>query len=60
MMKDAAFLAIWLLGLAGLIGMVISVVVRLIRRDTTNHDRRFIWHVYDQAKWEDQDPSKRL
>ncbi|WP_165418310.1 hypothetical protein [Cohnella kolymensis] len=49
-MKDLVILLIWLLGVFGLIGVVIAAVARLVRRDSTAHDKQFLWHVYPDYK----------
>jgi hypothetical protein len=47
-MREAAFLMVWLAGLFGLVGLVIAAVARLVRRDTIDYDRRFIWRTEGQ------------
>jgi hypothetical protein len=39
----AAHLAVWLMALFLITGLVIWYLVRLITRDTTDHDEQFIW-----------------
>jgi hypothetical protein len=42
-MKEWAWLVVWLIGLFGLIGAVLAAVLSLVRNDTTEHDRQFLW-----------------
>ncbi|CAM3956717.1 hypothetical protein L1N85_00160 [Paenibacillus alkaliterrae] len=43
MAAQYAFLAIWLLGMFGIIGVVIGAVARLVRYDTLSYDEQFVW-----------------
>ncbi|WP_164472628.1 hypothetical protein [Cohnella candidum] len=51
-MDDAAYLVVSLAGLFALIGVVIAGVARLVQRDTTEYDRRFLWQDYEKEKEE--------
>jgi hypothetical protein len=42
-MNEPIYLVVWLTGLFGLIGFVIAAVARLVRRDSIEYDRRFVW-----------------
>ncbi|MFC5703513.1 hypothetical protein ACFPVX_19665 [Cohnella faecalis] len=42
-MNEPAILLIWLIGLFGLIGAVMAAVVRLVRKDSIEYDKRFTW-----------------
>ncbi|MBB6729566.1 hypothetical protein [Cohnella zeiphila] len=43
MENSPAILVLWLIGLFGLIGFVMAAVVRLVRHDTLEYDREFLW-----------------
>ncbi|MDQ8733531.1 hypothetical protein [Paenibacillus sp. LHD-38] len=38
-----AYLAIWLLGMFGIIGIVIGSVAKFAIRDSLSHDEQFVW-----------------
>jgi uncharacterized membrane protein HdeD (DUF308 family) len=39
-MRDAALLAIWLIGLFGLIGGVLAAVARFVKKDSMRYDEQ--------------------
>ncbi|SDT41081.1 hypothetical protein SAMN05444162_4179 [Paenibacillaceae bacterium GAS479] len=41
-----AELAIWLIGLAGLIGLAVYPLSRLVQHDSFNYDREHVWVNY--------------
>jgi uncharacterized membrane protein HdeD (DUF308 family) len=45
-MRDAALLAIWLIGLFGLIGGVLAAVARFVKKDSMKYDKQFTWIGY--------------
>ncbi|WP_239617278.1 hypothetical protein [Cohnella mopanensis] len=45
-MRDAALLAIWLIGLFSLIGCVLTAVARFVRKDSMKYDRQFTWWAF--------------
>jgi hypothetical protein len=49
-MRDAALLAVWLIGLFGLIGCVMAAVARFVRKDSIKYDKQFTWSAY--PNWE--------
>ncbi|WP_169306577.1 hypothetical protein [Cohnella pontilimi] len=51
-MNEPVYLVVWLLGLFGLLGCVLAGVARLVKRDTTEHDRRYVWKT---VKWPPDD-----
>ncbi len=50
-MDDGAWLVLWLIGLFALIGFVMAAVANLVRKDTMEHDKRFVWRV--GANWDE-------
>jgi len=52
-MEEAAILAVWLIGLFGLIGVVMAAVARFVRRDSMNYDRQITWIGF--AEWADRE-----
>ncbi|MFC5532240.1 hypothetical protein [Cohnella yongneupensis] len=52
-MKDeAAFLVVWLVGLFGILGIVLAALTRMVRRDSTDYDKKFTWRAF--PKWEEE------
>jgi hypothetical protein len=45
-MRDAALLAVWLIGLFGLIGCVLAAVARFVKKDSMKYDKQFTWIGY--------------
>ncbi|WP_200961568.1 hypothetical protein [Paenibacillus sp. Soil522] len=43
MAAQYAFLALWLVGLFGIIGIVINAVTRFVNQDSQSHDEQFVW-----------------
>jgi len=54
--KDIAYLAVWLIGLFSLIGFVMAAVAQLVRKDTMEHDKRFVWRM--KPDWDKKDEEK--
>ncbi|MBB6636395.1 hypothetical protein [Cohnella thailandensis] len=50
-MEEPVYLLIWLIGLFGLIGFVLAAVTNLVRKDTTEYDKRFTWEW--KREWEE-------
>jgi len=48
MENSPAILVLWLIGLFSLIGFVMSAVVRLVRHDTLEYDREFLWRWHNR------------
>jgi len=42
-MKDAALLAVWVIGLFTLIGGVMAAVVRFVQKDSIRYDEQMTW-----------------
>ncbi|WP_169507514.1 hypothetical protein [Paenibacillus harenae] len=38
-----AFLAIWVIGMFGIISIVIGAVTKLVQRDSFAYDEQFVW-----------------
>ncbi|TVY00631.1 hypothetical protein [Cohnella terricola] len=49
-MRDAALLAVWLIGLFTLIGGVLAAVARFVRRDSARYDEQFTWAAFLTAR----------
>ncbi|MBW5444738.1 hypothetical protein GE107_01480 [Cohnella sp. CFH 77786] len=49
-MEDAAYLVLCLAALFAMIGAVLAGLARMVKRDTTEYDRRFLWHVYERKE----------
>jgi uncharacterized membrane protein HdeD (DUF308 family) len=49
-MRDAALLAVWLIGVFGLIGGVMAAVARFVKRDSTKYDEQFTWKTFTETK----------
>ncbi|WP_246627796.1 hypothetical protein [Paenibacillus oenotherae] len=43
MVQESVYLAVWLLGLFGLVGIVSICVARLIIHDSRAYDEHFVW-----------------
>ncbi|MDQ0059502.1 hypothetical protein [Paenibacillus harenae] len=43
MAEQYAYLAIWLIGMFGIIGIVIGSVAKFVRDDSLAYDEQFIW-----------------
>lgn len=43
MAAEYAYLAIWLAGMFGIIGIVIGAVARFAILDSLSHDEQFVW-----------------
>ncbi len=43
MVREAALLAVWLLGMFTLIGLVIGFAWRTVRRDSVTYDEEHVW-----------------
>lgn len=56
MKNDFAILVVWLIGLFSLIGFVMAAVAQLVRKDTMEHDKRFVWRV--KPDWDKKDEDK--
>lgn len=56
-MRDAALLAVWLIGLFGLIGGVVIAVARFVRRDTARYDEQVTWAAYAPGNGDRHDGS---
>jgi len=50
-MRDAALLAVWLIGLFTLIGGVLAAVARFVRRDSARYDEQFTWAAFTHVKF---------
>jgi hypothetical protein len=49
-MRDAALLAVWIIGLFTLIGGVMAAVVRFVNKDTSAYDKQLTWAHFPQAQ----------
>lgn len=58
-MRDAVYLAIWLTGLFGLIGLVLAGVRRVVRRDSLEYDRRFLWDRFERYDGEEEERGRK-
>lgn len=54
--KEIAYLVVWLIGLFGLIGFVMAAVAQLVRKDSMEHDKRFVWRV--KPDWDRKEKNK--
>ncbi|WP_176707654.1 MULTISPECIES: hypothetical protein [Bacillales] len=43
MAAEYAYLAIWLLGMFGIIGIVVGAVANFAINDSLSHDEQFVW-----------------
>ncbi|CAM4292625.1 hypothetical protein FHS16_002342 [Paenibacillus endophyticus] len=43
MAAEYAYLALWLLGMFGIIGIVIGAVAKFAMEDSLSHDEQFVW-----------------
>jgi len=41
--EQYAYLALWLVGLFGIIGIVVNAVARFVEQDSQSHDEQFVW-----------------
>ncbi|WP_169732278.1 hypothetical protein [Cohnella thermotolerans] len=48
--QEWAWLAVWLIGLFSLIGFVMAAVANLVRKDTREHDKKFVWRM--KSNWD--------
>lgn len=51
MRDQAVYLGVWLVGLFGIIGVVMTALTRAVRKDTTAYDKQFTWQTY--PSWEE-------
>lgn len=56
MRNDIAYLFVWLIGLFSLIGFVMAAVAQLVRKDSMEHDKEFVWRV--KSDWDKKDKEK--
>ncbi|SFI58992.1 MULTISPECIES: hypothetical protein [Paenibacillus] len=42
-MEEAAYLAVWLIGLFGIVITVCAYVAKVVIDDTTDYDERYVW-----------------
>jgi hypothetical protein len=49
MENSPAILVLWLIGLFSLIGFVMAAVVNLVRHDTIEYDREFLWRWHHRS-----------
>lgn len=54
--KEIAYLVVWLIGLFSLIGFVMAAVAQLVRKDSMEHDKRFVWRV--KPDWDRKEENK--
>ncbi|BBH21168.1 hypothetical protein Back11_25130 [Paenibacillus baekrokdamisoli] len=40
---EAAYLAVWLIGLFGIVGAVLVCVARMVIKDSTKYDELYVW-----------------
>ncbi|WP_171056088.1 hypothetical protein [Paenibacillus sinopodophylli] len=43
MAAEYAYLALWLLGMFGIIGVVVGAVAKFAIEDSLSHDEQFVW-----------------
>ncbi|MBD2870080.1 hypothetical protein [Paenibacillus arenilitoris] len=43
MAAQYAFLAVWVIGMFGFIGIVLGAVAKLVAEDTLAYDEQFVW-----------------
>ncbi|WP_328803892.1 hypothetical protein [Paenibacillus glycinis] len=42
-MEEAAYLAVWLIGLFGIVGTVCVYVAKMVIQDSTSYDEQYVW-----------------
>jgi hypothetical protein len=42
-LKEAAYFAVWLVGMFTIVGVVCAYVAKMVIRDTTSYDEPFVW-----------------
>ncbi|WP_192043438.1 hypothetical protein [Paenibacillus lycopersici] len=42
-MEEAAYLAVWLIGLFGIVGTVCAYVAKMVIHDSTSYDEQYVW-----------------
>ncbi len=57
-MRDAALLAVWLIGIFGLIGVVMAALARFVEQDSMEYDKRFTWKSFSLWTEHDSDNKK--
>ncbi|WP_225446369.1 hypothetical protein [Paenibacillus rhizovicinus] len=43
MVEEAAYLAVWLIGLFGIVGAVCICVAKMVIHDSTAYDENYVW-----------------
>lgn len=43
MVAQYAYLALWLVGMFGIIGIVVGSVAKFAKQDSLSHDEQFVW-----------------
>ncbi|MBM7564321.1 hypothetical protein [Paenibacillus sacheonensis] len=43
MAEEAAYLAVWLIGLFGIVGTVCVYVAKMVIQDSTTYDESYVW-----------------
>ncbi|RED65846.1 hypothetical protein [Cohnella lupini] len=56
-MRDAALLAVWLIGTFGLIGVVMAALARFVERDSMEYDKQFTWKSF--SSWTERNPGNK-
>jgi hypothetical protein len=56
-MRDAALLAVWLIGTFGLIGVVMAALARFVERDSMEYDKQFTWKSF--SSWTERNPDNK-
>ncbi|CAM3724344.1 hypothetical protein COLU111180_05150 [Cohnella lubricantis] len=54
--NEMTYLVVWLIGLFGLVGFVMAAVAQMVRKDTMEHDKRFVWRAKANESKEDDKP----
>ncbi|NBD22745.1 hypothetical protein GT019_02530 [Paenibacillus sp. T1] len=43
LVEEAAYLAVWLIGLFGIVGTVCVYVAKMVIQDSTSYDEQYVW-----------------
>lgn len=43
LVEEAAYLAVWLIGLFGIVGTVCAYVAKMVIHDSTSYDEQYVW-----------------